>query len=243
MFARLRGLIGRDLMRDTIAYSVGIGVAGASFAALATAQGLSWWITMGMSLFVYAGTAQFAAIGVAAAGGGPAAVVATGLILNLRHIPYGMAVGHLYWDRWWTRLLGTHNLLDTTTAFALAEGDDRRRAAVVYWTTGAGNAVAWIIGNVVGILAGSQVADPGALGLDAALPAIVLALVLPSLREMNTLLAALVGAGVALAASPFLPAGIPVLLALSGLVFAWPRRKPEAKKDEAEATGAEEAER
>ncbi|HEX2145202.1 MAG TPA: AzlC family ABC transporter permease [Glycomyces sp.] len=231
MFARINCIVGRDLMRDTLAYSVGIGVAGASFGALATAQGLPWWITMGMSLLVYAGTAQFAAIGVAAAGGGAGAVVLTGLILNLRHIPYGMAVGHLYWDRWWTRLLGTHNLLDTTTAFALAEGDDLRRAKIAYWTTGAGNLIAWVVGNLVGMAAGGQVADPGALGLDAALPAIVLALVLPSLREAATLVAALAGAAVALATSPYLPAGIPVLLALAGLVFAWPRRKTEPEDD------------
>lgn len=235
MFARLTALTGRDLLRDTAAYSVGIAVAGASFAALATAQGLPWWITMAMSMLVYAGTAQFAAIGVAAAGGGPAAVITTGLILNLRHLPYGMAVGHLYWDRWWTRLLGTHNLLDTTAAFALAEGDDLRRARIAYWTTGVGNAVAWAVGNVVGIFAGGQIADPAKLGLDAALPAIVLALVLPALRELGTLLAALTGALIALATSPFLPAGIPVLLALAGLVFAWPRH--EADADEVE--GAE----
>jgi 4-azaleucine resistance transporter AzlC len=235
MFARLTALVGRDLLRDTAAYSVGIAVAGASFAALATAQGLPWWITMAMSMLVYAGTAQFAAIGVAAAGGGPAAVVMTGLILNLRHVPYGMAVGHLYWDRWWTRLLGTQNLLDTTAAFALAEGDDLRRARIAYWTTGAGNAVAWTVGNVVGIVAGGQIADPAKLGLDAALPAIVLALVLPSLRELGTLLAALTGAAVALATSPFLPAGIPVLLALAGLVFAWPRHETDTDElEEAE---------
>lgn len=232
MFARLTALAGRDLLRDTVAYSVGIAVAGASFAALATAQGLPWWTTMAMSMLVYAGTAQFAALGVAAAGGGAAAIVSTGLILNLRHIPYGMAVGHLYWDRWWTRLLGTQNLLDTTTAFALAEGDDLRRAKIAYWTTGIGNAIAWAVGNLAGIAAGGRIADPAALGLDAALPAIVLALVLPSLRDRATLLAGLAGAAIALAASPFLTAGVPVLLALAGLVFALPGREPEPKEVE-----------
>jgi 4-azaleucine resistance transporter AzlC len=230
--AQLTALIGRDLLRDTVAYSVGIAVAGASFAALATTHGLPWWITMAMSMLVYAGTAQFAAIGVAAAGGGPVAVIATGLILNLRHLPYGMAVGHLYWDRWWRRLLGTHNLLDTTAAFALAEGEDRRRARIAYWTTGAGNAVAWAIGNIAGIVAGQQIADPAVFGLDAALPAVVLALALPSLRDAGTLLASVAGAAIALATSPFLPAGIPVLLALAGLVLAMPRKKPEIEEVE-----------
>ncbi|GAB3650417.1 AzlC family ABC transporter permease [Glycomyces tarimensis] len=222
MSSRFAKLVGPGLLRDTAAYSVGIGVAGAAFAALSTAHGVPWAITMGMSVFVYAGAAQFAALGVATAGGGALAVIATGLILNLRHIPYGMAVGHLYWDRWWTRLLGTQNLLDTTAAFALAVGDDLRRAKIVYWTTGAGNAIAWVIGNVAGILAGRSIGDPEALGMDAALPAIILALVLPSLRHSRTLLASLTGAAIALATSPFLPAGLPVMLALLGLVVAWP---------------------
>ncbi|WP_035699489.1 AzlC family ABC transporter permease [Glycomyces tenuis] len=230
MAFRVFTVIGRDLLRDTAAYSVGIAVAGAAFAALATAQGLPWWITWAMSIFVYAGTAQFAALGVAAAGGGGLAIVATGLVLNLRHIPYGLAVGHLYWDRWWTRILGTQNLLDTTTAFALAEGDDRRRAEIAYWTTGAGNAVAWVIGNLAGMFIGGWIAEPETLGLDAALPAIILALVLPSLKDRGTLLAAVTGAAIALATSPFLPAGIPVLLALLGLVFVWPRKGREREE-------------
>ncbi|WP_035738267.1 AzlC family ABC transporter permease [Glycomyces arizonensis] len=224
MAFRIWETIGRDLLRDTAAYSVGIAVAGAAFAAIATAQGLPWWITWAMSLFVYAGTAQFAALGVAAAGGSGLAVVATGLILNLRHIPYGLAVGHLYWDRWWTRILGTQNLLDTTTAFALAEGDDQRRAKIAYWTTGTGNAVAWVVGNFAGMFIGGWIAEPERLGLDAALPAIILALVIPSLKDRRTLLAAATGAVIALAASPFLPPGMPVLLALVGLVFARPKR-------------------
>ena len=62
----------------------------------------------------------------------------------------------------------------------------------------------------------------------------MLALVLPALRELDTLIAALTGALIALATSPFLPAGIPVLLALAGLVFAWPRQS-DLRLEEAEA--------
>ena len=60
--------------------------------------------------------------------------------------------------------------------------------------------------------------DTKALGLDAMFPAIILALCLPALREAKTRRAALLGAVIALAATPFLPPGIPVLLSLLGLV-------------------------
>jgi hypothetical protein len=71
---------------------------------------------------------------------------------------------------------------------------------------------------VAGVLAGRAVGSPGALGLDAASPMVLLALVLPALHEPRTRRAALLGAAIALAAAPFLPGGLPVLLALLGLV-------------------------
>jgi predicted branched-subunit amino acid permease len=78
--------------------------------------------------------------------------------------------------------------------------------------------VVWNVGTLLGVLAGRAVGNPDALGLDAASPMVLLALVLPALREPRARRAALVGAAVALAATPFLPAGLPVLMALIGLV-------------------------
>jgi predicted branched-subunit amino acid permease len=63
------------------------------------------------------------------------------------------------------------------------------------------------------------ITDTDVFGLDAAFPAVLLALVLPSLRDRSTRTAAAVGVAVALAATPFLPAGLPVLFALVGLLF------------------------
>lgn len=215
----------RDVVRDALATSVGIGVVGASFGATAAAFGTPWWQPVAMSFFVFAGTGQFAFLGVLDAGGGLVSAVVTALVLNLRHFPYGLAVGDVYWGRWWSRLLGTHLLLDQSTAFALAAGDDRRRAKVAFWATGAAIFLTWNIGTVVGYLAGERVGDPDALGLDAAFPAALLALVIPRLREKDTLRAVALGAVIALATSPFLPAGVPVLLALVGLVAALPPRR------------------
>jgi predicted branched-subunit amino acid permease len=88
----------------------------------------------------------------------------------------------------------------------------------VFWFLGTCAFVVWNLGTVLGVAAGQVIGDTDAFGLDAAFPAALLALVLPSLRNPRTRNAALLGAVVALAATPFLPAGVPVLLALAGLV-------------------------
>jgi predicted branched-subunit amino acid permease len=75
------------------------------------------------------------------------------------------------------------------------------------------------VGSLVGALAGSFIDDTDRYGLDAAFPAILLALVLPSLRDPTSRNPALVGAVVAVASTPFLPVGLPVLLALTGLLW------------------------
>jgi predicted branched-subunit amino acid permease len=78
----------------------------------------------------------------------------------------------------------------------------------------------WNIGVLAGVFAGRLIGDPNTFGLDAASPVVLLALVLPSLRDTGTLRAALLGGVLALASTPFLPAGVPVAVALVGLLLA-----------------------
>jgi predicted branched-subunit amino acid permease len=84
----------------------------------------------------------------------------------------------------------------------------------------------WNTGVLIGALAGQAIGDPMTFGLDAAFPAALLALTLPALKDAATRNAALTGAAIALAATPFLPAGLPVLLALAGL-FVFRTKKEE----------------
>ncbi|MFB9659444.1 AzlC family ABC transporter permease [Glycomyces mayteni] len=222
-FFQMQGLkrLDRGLLRDIAALAAGIFIVGISFGAIASSQGVPWWQSTAMSLFVFAGASQFATMGIMSAGGGLLAGVAAGLVLNLRHVPYGMAVGEVYWTSLRAKLLGTHLLTDQSTAFALAAGGDRLRAKHAYWTVAVSLFVVWNVGTVLGAFAGQLVADPAVLGLDAALPAILLALVIPGLKDRRTLAAGLLGTAVALVTSLFLPAGVPVLLALVGLVVMW----------------------
>ena len=138
--------------------------------------------------------------------------------MNSRHLPYGLALPPGVTGRRWARLLGTHVMNDESVVFALAQPDlPRKRAA--YWACGLGVLACWPGGAVLGGLIGSAVHDTNAFGLDAMFPAVILALIVKDLRDARTLRAALAGAAIALVATPFLPAGLPVLLALTALLL------------------------
>jgi predicted branched-subunit amino acid permease len=203
------------MLRDVLALAAAAGVVGVSFGAIAVAAGLPGWVVAASSVLVFAGGAQFLAVGLIAAGN-PLAAVFAGLLLNARHLPFGMAIADSIGGGWGTRLLGSHLMVDESVAFALAQPDPgaRRRA---YWLTGAALFVAWNTGTLAGIALGERAGDPAALGLDAAFPAGLIALLLPSLRDRDTRLVATLGATIAVLGTPLLPAGLPVLLSLAAL--------------------------
>jgi 4-azaleucine resistance transporter AzlC len=168
-----------------------------------------------MSLTVFAGASQFLFTGIVGAGGSAVAAVAAGLLVNARHIPFGFALAETLRGH---RVVGSYLLIDEAVAFGLAQQDPERRR-LVYFTCAIGLFLSWNLGVVVGALAGTAITDTDALGLDAAFPAVLLALVLPALRDPAQRNPALLGAAVALALTPFLPPGLPVLCALAGLVL------------------------
>jgi 4-azaleucine resistance transporter AzlC len=211
-----------SLARDVGAIGLAVFAVGMSFGAIAVAAGLPGWAVITMSVVVFAGGSQFMAVGLIAAGN-PFAAVFAGLLLNARHLPFGLAVADAVGTGWRRRLIGSHLLIDESVAFTMARADpaERRRA---YWLTGVTLFVSWNVGGVLGVLLGEAVGDTDALGLDAAFPAGLIALLLPSLRDKETRNVALAGALVAVATTPLLPAGLPVLLALSGLLLLMKRR-------------------
>jgi 4-azaleucine resistance transporter AzlC len=204
------------LVRDVAAISAAACAVGVSFGAIATAAGLPAWLVSAMSVLVFAGGSQFMAVGLVAAGN-PVAAVLAGLLLNARHLPFGLAIaGSVVPAGWPGRLIGSHLMIDESVAFALAQPDPqaRRRA---YWLTGCTLFVVWNVGTLLGVAVGGAASDPAKLGLDAAFPAGLIALLLPSLQDRDTRRVALLGAAVAVLTTPLLPAGLPVLLALVGL--------------------------
>ncbi|QJY48376.1 AzlC family ABC transporter permease [Pseudonocardia broussonetiae] len=213
----MRSLNRTDGLRDVLALASAVGVVGASFGALAAAAGIPLALASGMSLLVFAGGSQFLVVSVVAAGGSPVAAVVAGLLINARHLPFGLAMAPVVGTSWPARLVGAHVLIDESVAFARSRGDGARRA---FWMCGAALFVFWNVGTVVGVLAGAAVPDTDAFGIDAAFPAALLALLVPALREADARRVGLAAAAVALVATPFLPPGLPVLVGLLGLAAA-----------------------
>jgi 4-azaleucine resistance transporter AzlC len=206
------------VLRDIALACLAVLFIGLSYGAIAVASGLPLWVPAVLSVLVLAGASEFLFIGIVAAGGNPLAAALAGLLVNARHLPYGLALPDGVTGRGWRRMAGTHLMNDESVVFSLAQEDlPRRRAA--YWICGLGVLAGWPGGAVLGALIGSAVHDTSALGLDAMFPAVILALIVPALRDRVLLRAAAAGAAIALATTPFLPAGLPVLLAVAGVLL------------------------
>jgi 4-azaleucine resistance transporter AzlC len=211
--------LGPETFRNIVLACLAVLLVGLSYGAIAVASGFPLWFPAVQSVIVLAGSSELLFVGLVAAGGNPIAVALAGLLVNARHLPYGLALPSGVTGTSFTgRLLGTHLMNDEAVVFALAQDDgDRRRAA--FWACGLGVLICWPGGAIIGSLIGSVVHDTNAFGLDAMFPAVILALILPALKERATATKALAGAAIALAATPFLPAGLPVLLALATLLI------------------------
>ena len=221
---------GRAAIRQAVSVSLATGLYGVSFGALAVAAGLTVPQAMALSLLMFSGGSQFAFIGVVGAGGLAGAAIATAGLLGVRNGLYGPQVAPLIDARGWRRPLAAQLTIDESTAVATAHKAPHA-AQLGFWWTGVGVFVLWNLFTLVGAVAGNRMGDPARYGLDAAAAAAFLGLVWPRITGPGSRLAQTVAAGavvVALALTPLVPAGIPVLLAavvaiVSGLVA----REPE----------------
>lgn len=204
--------LGPGLSHGITVMCVSVGIIGVSYGAIAVSSGFPVWFPVLTAVLVLAASSEFLFIGIIAAGGSPAAAAAAALLVNARHLSYGLALPDVI-QPGWRRVAMTHLMNDESVVLALAEPVPARKRAA-YWLCGAGMLACWPAGALAGALLGSAVHDPAALGLDAMFPAVILALILPALRDRGTRHAALAGAAVALATTAFLPPGLPELLAL-----------------------------
>ncbi len=205
----------RAAVRQAVSVAVATGLYGVSFGALSVVAGLSLGQTMALSLLMFSGGSQFAFIGVVGAGGTATAAVATAGLLGVRNGLYGPQVAPLLGGHGPRRLLAAQLTIDESTAVGTAHRPGPA-ARAGFWWTGVGVFVLWNLCTLGGALLGDALGDPRRYGLDAAAAAAFLALVWPRFSGPHGRLARLVGAAAVLAAlatTPFLPAGVPVLLA------------------------------
>jgi 4-azaleucine resistance transporter AzlC len=164
-----------------------------------------------MSVTTFAGSAQFAAVSILNAGGTLAAAVVAAILLNVRYGPIGISVAPSLPGPRWSRFLRAQLVVDETWALS-ADGRGGHDPNVI---VGAGLVLyaAWVGGTAIGVLFGDLLGDPGRLGLDAAFPALFLALLAPVLNRAEARIAAALGAAIALALTPLTPPGVPIIAA------------------------------
>jgi predicted branched-subunit amino acid permease len=164
-----------------------------------------------MSIAVFSGAAQFAALTVLTAGGGTLAAIAAAMLMNGRWLPMGLAVGPFLSGGRLKRAAQSLALVDAS--FVLSRRSDGTYDRGILMGATLPQAAAWTGGTLIGVLTGSALADPGALGLDAMFPAFFAVLLAGEARGKLPVTAAAVGAVIALALMPFAPPGVPVLAA------------------------------
>lgn len=189
--------------RDSFAMAVGILPFGLIFGTLAGAGGLDLWQAVGMSMFVYAGSAQLITLSLLGSGASVVVILLTTFIVNLRHVLYSATLqpfASQLPQRW--RVLLAFWLTDETFAvvqrFYLFQGDSP--LARWYWLGVASSLYAcWVSSSLAGVLFGQAVPDLASLGLEFAMLATFIGIVVPMLRTRPQLAAALTAGGVALA--------------------------------------------
>lgn len=187
---------------------------GVSFGVLARAADMGVVAPIVMSATTFAGSSQFAVASILDDGGGLAAAIVAALLLNARYAAIGVSVAPLFRGSRLRRLLAAQLIVDESWALsARPNGTFDRRVLL-----GAGLTLyaAWVLGTALGVLGGGFLGDPERLGLDAAFPALFLALLVGQLGSRRAVAAALGGGGIALVLLPFTPPGVPIVVAVLG---------------------------
>ncbi len=195
-----------------------IGSYGFAFGVLAATSGLGWVAVLAMSTLANSGGAQAAFVS-ALITGTPAIALISGVLVNLRLGIYGTIANRMLASESVSRrLVGVHLASDET--IALTAGADPATRVATYWLSGLVFLAVWVTSTTAGAFVGDAVGDPEALGLDAAFPAVFIALLVPMLDTPATRAPAAVAAAVTFAVTPHVAAGLPIVAAAGGALGA-----------------------
>ena len=199
----------RDGVRAGLPLALAVILFGASFGLLAVEAGMGRLGAIAMSATTFAGSAQFAAASILDSGGGVAAAIVAALLLNARYVPLSLAVASIFPGSRRRRFLESQLIVDESWALS---GRSGRFDYAILAGVGILLYVLWVGGTAIGTVVGDLL-DPNAIGLDAAFPALFLALLAPYLRSRRALATALVAGAITLALLPFAPPGVPIVAA------------------------------
>lgn len=195
---------------------------GIIFGTLAASSGLSFGATLAMSAFVFAGSSQFIAIGLVAAGTALPLIIATTFVVNLRHLLYAVSivphVRHL--SHRWKLPLGFW-LTDEAFAVAIARYNQPDRSPYKHWYHLGASLfmyVNWQLCTLAGLTIGHLIPNATSWGLDFAMSVTFIGMVIPYLINQPMIVAVLV-AGITALLAHGLPHQLGLMVAtLAGIV-------------------------
>jgi branched chain amino acid efflux pump len=198
------------LLPAVLAFSVSFGV-------LARASGMGTIAPVVMSATTFAGSAQFAAASILGDAGTVAAAIVAAVLLNARYAPMSVAVGSGFRGPLWRRFFASQLIVDES--WALSAREDGRFDVPFLLGVGLTLYPMWVAGTALGVLAGDLIGDPERLGLDAAFPALFLALLAGQIETGAARVAALLGGAIAAVLVPIAPAGVPIIAAVAACLI------------------------
>ena len=217
----MTGSTTRTTLREGARRIAPIGAAAAtfalSFAVLSRQAGFDGISAIVMSATTFAGSAQFGAVSVLDTGGSVAAAVVAAVLLNARYAAISVTVGDQFQGSPLRRLLEAQLIVDES--WALSRQPDGRYDRRLLLGGGFVLYCCWVGGTALGALIGDRFGDPERYGLDAAFPALFLALLVPQVRSRQTLAAAVAGGAIALVLIPFTPPGVPIIAATAACLI------------------------
>ena len=199
-------------VRDSLSVSLTVGAYGAAFGAASVANGFSVLQSCLLSLLTFSGASQFAVVGVIGAGGSAISAIATASLLGVRNGLYGVIMAPRLKVRGLKRIIAAQITIDESTGVALsAEKRSHDAMRHGFWLTGFGVFIFWNLFTLAGALGAQAMGDTRAWGLDSAVPAAFLGLVWPRLENNRDRALAIASIVFALAMTPILPAGLPII--------------------------------
>lgn len=196
---------------DAATLAVTYFTAGLAVSVLHVSQGADPAVVIAAAFIVNSATATLAYTAVATTGGSTVAAVASGWLVATRFGLFAAAIAPRLWPERWRRGLAAHLSFDPSVALAMREETDEA-ARRTYLAGGLWLCVPWWTSAVIGSLIAEQLGDTDALGFDVILPALLLAIVFPQLRERGGQVVAAASVVLALALVGVTPGGVPELV-------------------------------
>lgn len=193
-------------VKDTLPIMLGVVPFGLAYGTVAQATGLGPGETIMMSLLVFAGAAQFVSLPMFAEGAGMVMIGFTALLINLRHLLMGASLSP-YMARMPVSLkaLLCFGMADETYVVTINRAQSAGYSAAYQLGSNAIAYVTWAFSTIAGVMLGSNIKDPLSWGLDFAMPATFLALLIPRLIDRISLTVGLVAAVTSVVAAVAIP--------------------------------------